>query len=70
MSTLSLYLRYAVRSFIRGRSRSLFGVFCVAVGVASVVALGLAGGNFKSAVTANAQKQNRGDVSIVPQHPV
>ncbi len=66
MSTLSLYLRYAVRSFVRGRTRSLFGAFCVAVGVASIVALGLAGGNFKSAVTANAQKQNRGDVSIVP----
>jgi predicted lysophospholipase L1 biosynthesis ABC-type transport system permease subunit len=61
---LSLYARYALRSFIRGRSRSLFGAFCVAVGVASVVALGLVAGNFRDAVTGNAQKLNRGDVSL------
>jgi len=64
MNALALYFRYALRSFIRGRSRSLFGTFCVAVGVASVVALGLVGGNFRDAVTGDAQKLNRGDVSL------
>src|SRR2546423_13127382 len=66
MDKFALYFRYALRSFIRGRSRSLFGAFCVSVGVASVVALGMAGGNFQSAITSNAQKQNRGDVSVAP----
>ncbi|GAC1509848.1 MAG: ABC transporter permease [Chloroflexota bacterium] len=64
MKALQLYIRYALRSFIRGRSRSFFGAFCVAVGIASVVSLGLVGGNFRDAVTGNAQKLNRGDVSI------
>jgi ABC-type antimicrobial peptide transport system permease subunit len=64
MHALSLFARYALRSFIRGRSRSIFGAFCVAVGVASVVALGLVAGNFRDAVTGNAQKLNRGDVTL------
>src|SRR5918912_383998 len=64
MKALGLYVRYAFRSFIRGRSRSIFGAFCVAVGIASVVALGLVGGNFQDALTGNAQKLNRGDVSL------
>ena len=64
MKALLLYTRYAFRSFLRGRSRSVFGAFCVAVGIASVVALGLVGGNFQDAVTGNAQKLNRGDVSL------
>src|SRR4051812_15958674 len=66
MQALTLYFRYALRSFIRGRSRSLFGAFCVGVGVTSVVALGLVGGNFQDSITGNAQKLNRGDVSVVP----
>jgi ABC-type antimicrobial peptide transport system permease subunit len=66
MNTFALYVRYALRSFIRGRTRSLFGAFCVAVGVASVIALGLTGANFRSAATGNAQKLNRGDVSATP----
>src|SRR5947209_3796764 len=65
MKAIGLYTRYALRSFVRGRSRSFFGAFCVAVGIASVVALGLVGGNFRDAVSGNAQKLNRGDVSIV-----
>lgn len=64
MKAFPLYFRYALRSFIRGRSRSLFGAFCVAVGIGSVIALGLVGGNFRDTVTGSAQKLNRGDVSI------
>ena len=64
MNALALYIRYALRSFARGRTRSVFGAFCVAVGVASVVALGLVGGNFQDKVTGDARQQNRGDVSV------
>jgi predicted lysophospholipase L1 biosynthesis ABC-type transport system permease subunit len=66
MDKLALYIRYAFRSFFRGQSRSAFGAFCVAVGVASVVALGLTGANFRSAVSGNGQQLNRGDVSATP----
>src|SRR5579864_8276869 len=66
MDKLALYLRYALRSFVRGQSRSVFGAFCVAVGVASVIALGLTGANFRSAVSSSGQKLNRGDVSATP----
>ena len=37
MDRLSLYISYAFRSFMRGRSRSLFGTFCVAIGVAGAL---------------------------------
>jgi predicted lysophospholipase L1 biosynthesis ABC-type transport system permease subunit len=66
MEALTLYTRYAFRSFLRARSRSVFGAFCVAVGIAAVVALGLAGGNFRNTITTDAQKQNRGDVLASP----
>lgn len=66
MSKLSLYIRYAMRSFLRGKTRSLFGVFCVAIGVASVVALGLTAGNFRDSVTGDARKLNRGDLAVSP----
>lgn len=62
MKALTLYTRYALRSFIRGRSRSVFAAFCVAIGIASVVALGLVGGNFHNAVTGDAIQQTRGDL--------
>jgi putative ABC transport system permease protein len=64
MHTFALYIRYAFRSFKRGRSRSVFGAFCVSVGIASVVALGLTSGNFQSATTRDALKQNRGDLQV------
>jgi predicted lysophospholipase L1 biosynthesis ABC-type transport system permease subunit len=66
MTALSLYARYALRSFMRGKSRSLFGVFCVAIGVASVIALGLTAANFRASVTGDARRLNRGDVSVSP----
>jgi predicted lysophospholipase L1 biosynthesis ABC-type transport system permease subunit len=66
MKALALYSRYALRSFLRGRSRSFFGAFCVAVGVASVVALGLVGANFQHTISRNGQKLNRGDLTVSP----
>jgi ABC-type antimicrobial peptide transport system permease subunit len=66
MRAFALYLRYALRAFLRGRTRSLFGAFCVGVGVGSVVALGLTAGNFQRAITGDARQQNRGDISVVP----
>src|SRR5579859_806235 len=66
MKVLPLYLRYALRSFARGRSRSVFGAFCVAVGVASIVALGLVAANYRDSITGDARTLNRGDISISP----
>src|SRR5947209_4581873 len=66
MKAFPLYVRYALRSFVRGRSRSLFGAFCVAVGIASVVALGLVAGNFRDSAMGDARKMNRADVAVSP----
>ena len=66
MNAILLYTRYAVRSFVRDRKRSVFAAFCVAVGITSVVALSLTAGNFRNALTADARKSNRGDVSVTP----
>jgi predicted lysophospholipase L1 biosynthesis ABC-type transport system permease subunit len=64
VKAIALYFRYALRSFERGGTRSLFGAFCVAVGVAAIVALGLIAGDFQTAITGNARQQNRGDLSV------
>jgi predicted lysophospholipase L1 biosynthesis ABC-type transport system permease subunit len=58
------YARYAFRSFRRSGARAVFAVFCVAAGVAAVVALQLVSANLKAAITGNAQQQTRGDVAI------
>ena len=64
MNRLSLYLKYAHRSFWRGGVRSLFAVFSIAVGVAAIVALQTVGSNVTATVTGNAQQLNQGDVSV------
>jgi ABC-type antimicrobial peptide transport system permease subunit len=66
MTSFLLYVRYAMRSFVRGRTRSLFGAFCVAVGIASVVALGLVGANFNRALSGDARHLTRGDLYASP----
>lgn len=65
MSRYLFFLNYAFRSFRRSGGRAVFATFCVAVGVAAVVALQLVSANLRAAITENAQKANRGDVSVV-----
>jgi putative ABC transport system permease protein len=65
MKRYLFYARYALRSFQRSGTRAVFAIFCVAVGVAAIVALQLVAANFRASITGDAQKNNRGDVSVV-----
>ncbi len=64
MNRLSLYFRYAYRSFRRAGVRSMFAVFSIAVGVAAIVALQTVGANVDASLTGNAQHLNQGDVNV------
>ncbi len=60
----SLYFNYTSRSLLRGGQRTILAVFCVAVGVMSVVALQLVGFMLQNSLTANVRDTNGGDVSV------
>ena len=61
-------LKYAWRSVIRGGQRSFFAVLCVAVGVASLVALQSLSYSISDTLTANTQALTGGDViATVPR---
>src|SRR5579872_5688777 len=64
MKRYLFYSRYALRSFLRSGGRAVFATFCVAAGVAAIVALQLVSANLRASITGNAQRLNRGDVSI------
>ncbi len=55
---------YALRSMLRDRQRTLFALFCVAAGVATVVALRTLGLMLTDALTSNAQAFLRADVRV------
>ena len=61
---LRTYWRYATRSLLRGGQRSLFAIFCVAVGVMVIVALQLVGIMVNAALTTNIRALNGGDLAV------
>jgi putative ABC transport system permease protein len=63
----SMYFNYTSRSLLRGGQRTLLAVFCVAVGVMSIVALQLAGSMLQSSLTSNTRDTNGGDVAVTSQ---
>jgi predicted lysophospholipase L1 biosynthesis ABC-type transport system permease subunit len=64
MRRFLFFSHYAFRSFRRSGGRAVFATFCVAAGVAAIVALQLVSANLRASITGNAQKTNRGDVSV------
>lgn len=67
----SLYLNYTTRSLVRGGQRTLLAVFCVAVGVMSIIALQLVGFMLQDSLTSNVRDINGGDVSVsAPSAPL
>src|SRR5690349_8159902 len=70
---LKLYWSYATRSLLRGGQRTVLAVFCVAVGVMSIVALQLVGLSVNQALVGNVIEANGGDLrasaSIAPLRP-
>ncbi|HLG62484.1 MAG TPA: FtsX-like permease family protein [Ktedonosporobacter sp.] len=61
---LSLYMKYPIRALIREGQRSLLAIFCVAIGVMTIVALQLVGFMVQSALTLNPRDVNGGDLQI------
>jgi putative ABC transport system permease protein len=59
------YGHYALRNLWREGQRSAFALFCVAAGVAAIVALQILGLALGEALTGNAQAGNRGDVAAI-----
>jgi putative ABC transport system permease protein len=64
MKRYLFYTRYAMQSFRRSGARAVFAVFCVAAGVAAIVALQLVSANLRASITGDAQKITRGDIAV------
>jgi len=60
----SLYGTYATRSLARGGQRTVFAVFCVAVGVLVIVALQLVGAMVNASLTGDIRGLNGGDLAV------
>jgi ABC-type antimicrobial peptide transport system permease subunit len=63
----SIYFNYTSRSLLRGGQRTILAVFCIAVGVMSIVALQLVGFMLQNSLTANVRATNGGDISVTAQ---
>lgn len=66
MTHISFFLRQAVSSFVHNRQRTLFVLFCIAVGVASVVSLRTVGLMIGSGLTQDLKADNRADIVVRP----
>lgn len=58
------YIRYSLRSLVRGGSRTLLAVFCIGVGVMAIIALQLAGLTIGRSFTDDIRAINHGDISM------
>lgn len=63
----SMYFNYTSRSLLRGGQRTVLAVFCVAVGVMSIVALQLVGYMLQHSFTSNVRDANGGDIAVTTQ---
>src|SRR5688572_26248221 len=69
MKHLAFYLRHSLTHMNYNRQRTLFVLFCIAVGVAAVVSLRTLGLMIGDALTGNLQAENRGDLVITAPNP-
>lgn len=61
---VAFYFTYAVRSLLRGGQRTLLAIFCITVGVMSIVALQAVGQMINSSFTGNIRAANGGDITL------
>ncbi|GCE29938.1 hypothetical protein KDA_54220 [Dictyobacter alpinus] len=59
----SIYLNYTTRSLVRGGQRTILALFCIAVGVMSIVALQLVGQMIANSYTSNIREVSGGDIT-------
>lgn len=70
MGNIPFFVRQAFLNMNRNRQRTLFVLFCIAVGVGAVVSLRSLGLMIGEALTGNLQAENRGDMVITPGSPL
>ena len=58
------YIRYTLRSLVRGGTRTVLAVFCIGVGVMAIIALQLAGLTIGRSFTDDIRAINHGDISM------
>ena len=66
MKHVSFFLRQALSSFLHNRQRTLFVLFCIAVGVAAVVSLRTVGLMIGDGLTQDLRADNRADIVVRP----
>lgn len=59
------YIQYALRNLIRNRRWSLFAMFAVGAGVATIVALRTLGLSISESLTNNIRVSNKGDITLM-----
>ncbi|HET8911598.1 MAG TPA: FtsX-like permease family protein [Ktedonobacteraceae bacterium] len=64
----SMYFNYTSRSLLRGGQRTVLAIFCIAIGVMSIVALQLVGYMLQNSLTSNVRDANGGDISVSTQY--
>jgi putative ABC transport system permease protein len=64
LGRLLFYLRYASRNLLRSGRWTIFAVFCIAAGVATVVALRSLGLAIGDSLIDNVRASNRGDITL------
>ena len=64
MGRLTFYLGYAAKNLLRSGQWTTFAVFCVAAGVATVVALRGLGLAITDSLLSNLRQYNHGDINL------
>ncbi len=64
LKSISFYFRYAARNQRRSLRWTAFAAFCIAAGVAAIVALRTLGLSIGDSLTDNVRANNRGDISL------
>jgi ABC-type antimicrobial peptide transport system permease subunit len=64
MKHIPFFFRQALANMNRNRQRTLFVLFCIAVGVAAIVSLRTLGLMIGDSLTQNLQQDNRGDLAV------
>src|SRR5512143_1941680 len=66
MKHLSFYIRHALRDMSRNGRRTVFALFCIAAGVAAIVALRSLSLIIADSLALNIAGVNHGDIRVMP----
>lgn len=64
---LRFYITHSINDLVVSGQRTLFGLFCIAAGVAAIVGLLTLGDMVENTLTGSLQESNRGDIRIAPE---